>query len=144
MSKFILRSDPVNRASVLASMVSFFGELPQGQEWSVEVKKLKKDRSDLQNNALWGVAYPVIEAETGNEAEDMHTYFCGEFFGWTETLIFGRRKVKPRRTTTRDEHGKRDVIPTDKFCEFYAYIQRRCAQIGVYVPDPDPALRGRG
>lgn len=137
MSDFILRKGAI-RLGILASLISFLNGLGQDEEWQVTIKKHKKSRSDTQNAALWGVAYATLERETGNDPEDLHAYFCGEFFGWSETEVMGRRKVKPRRTTTRDESGKRDVVAWDVFCDFYATIQRRAAAIGVYVPDPDP------
>jgi hypothetical protein len=140
MSQFILRKGTA-RLGILASLTKFLADLSPDTEWSVKVEKHKKDRTESQNNALWAVAYPAIERESGNDPEDLHTYFCGEFFGWRETLVMGKKKVKPRRTTTRDENGKRDVIPWDQFCDFYNMIQRRSAEIGIYVPDPDPNYR---
>lgn len=142
MSQFILRKGTA-RLGILASLIGFLNDLSPDMEWSVKIEKHKKDRSDPQNNALWGVAYPVLERESGNDPEDLHTYFCGEFFGWREIEVMGKKKVNPRRTTTRDENGKRDVIPTDQFTEFYAFIQRRAAQIGIYVPDPDREAMSR-
>src|SRR3546814_20650579 len=90
-----------------------------------------------QNNALWGVAYKAIEEATGNDPKDLHEYFCGEFWGWVESTVLGRRKVKPRRTTTRDENGRANKVKADEFARFYEFIQRRMAENGVYVPDPD-------
>jgi hypothetical protein len=64
---------------------------------------------------------------------------CEKFFGTKEIL----GSTKPIRTTTTDESGKRDVIPMDKFQEFYAMAQRIGAELGVYVPDPDRSKRTR-
>lgn len=50
----------------------------------------------------------------------------------------GRIKMKPFRTTTRDDKGKRDVISTLEMADFYAFIQRKSAENGFDVPDPDP------
>lgn len=103
------------------------------------ISKPKKERSDLQNRALWGCAYKTLHEATGNDPEDLHTYFCGEFFSWVEFDVMGQTRKRPFRTTTRDENGKRNVISTHQLSDFYAFIQRRSSEtIGVYVPDPDP------
>lgn len=128
-----------NRESAINRLVRFLSALPEGKPWALSVKQVKRQRSDPQNNALWGVAYKVLHEETGNDPENLHEYFCGEHFGWVEFEVMGKRKLKPRRTTTTDENGKRDVLPWDQFGDFYAFIQRRAAEtVGVYVPDPDP------
>lgn len=108
-------------------------------EWACS--QWKEPRSDPQNNALWGVAYKAIEEATGNAPQDLHEYFCGEFWGWVESTVMGRRKIKPRRTTTRDENGRASKVKADEFAKFYDFIQRRMAENGVYVPDPDPQWR---
>lgn len=112
--------------------------LDRAKAWRVTAEEHKRRRSDSQNSALWGVAYKVLRDETGNDPEDMHRYFCGEFYGWVEYEIFGQTRKKPRRTTTTDENGKRNVISTTDFMDFYAFIQQRAAEtVGVYVPDPN-------
>ena len=119
-----------------AALLDFIERLPMARKWKVVVSLYRKTRSNAQNNALWGVAYPTIRESTGNEAEDLHTTFCGEYFGWVDYVVMGHRRKRPRRTTTTDENGKRDVISTADFMDFYANVQRISAEFGVYVPDP--------
>lgn len=99
-------------------------------------------RSSKQNAALFGVAYPPIMEHMGlrGEAErkEIHEYFCGEYWGWKEKVIFGKKKHTPKRTTTRNEEGKRDLISKPDMCDFYAFVQHKGAESGVFVPDPDP------
>lgn len=122
-----------------ASLIEFLSNLPQDKEFQVSISGVKKERSDLQNRALWGCAYKTLRDATGNDPDDLHTYFCGEYFGWTEYEVMGALRKRPRRTTTKDEDGKRDVISTIHLSDFYAFIQQRSAEtVGVYVPDPDP------
>lgn len=123
----------------LAGLFRFLSLLDVTKAWRITIGPVKKERSDLQNRALWGCAYKALYDATGNDPEDLHEYFCGEYFGWKETRILSRRRLKPKRSTTRDENGKRDVISTRDLSDFYAFIQRRAAEtVGVYVPDPDP------
>lgn len=118
--------------------------LPSEKAWRFKWKAAKPERSEKQNAALWGCAYKYLEKETGNDPYGMHEYFCGEFFGWVEKVIFGRRKLKPRRTTTTDDDGNTDVISTLQFMQFYEFIQRKMAmEQGYDVPDPDPNWKER-
>lgn len=104
-----------------------------------ECKRWTKPRSDPQNRALWGVAYPAIRNETGqDDLEQMHRDFCGDFFGWVDFEFMGHRRRRPRRTTTTDEDGRKQKVSTDEFARFYEFVQRRAAEFGIYVPDPEP------
>lgn len=132
---FILRRGIRN----FASLIGFLSALPTDKEFQVTIGSVKKERSDLQNKALWGCAYKTLRDATGNDPEDLHAYFCGEFFSWVEYDVMGQKRRRPFRTTTRDENGKRDVISTLQLSEFYSFIQQRAAEtVDVYVPDPDP------
>lgn len=132
---FTLRRGPRS----FTTLFEFLSNLATDKTWNVTIEEAKKERSDLQNRALWGCAYRTLRDATGNDPEDLHTYFCGEYFGWTEYEVMGRKRLKPKRTTTRREDGSRDVISTIHLSDFYAFIQQRSAEtVGVYVPDPDP------
>lgn len=98
----------------------------------------KPEKTDLQTRALFGCAYKALMEQTGNDKDDLHTYFCGEFFSWVEHEVMGRKKLKPRRTTTRNEAGERDPLNTTDMAEFYDFVQRRAGMNGFDVPDPDP------
>lgn len=132
---FILRRGVRN----FTKLMTFLSVLDVTKEFQVTIGPVKKERSDLQNRALWGCAYKTLRDATGNDPDDLHTYFCGEYFGWVEYDVLGQTRKRPRRSTTKDEHGKRDVISTIHLQDFYGFIQQRAAEtVGVYVPDPDP------
>jgi hypothetical protein len=140
VSAIILRKDstPEQRMSLVER---FIAALPTDKAWKVEVSRYRKARSDQQNNALWGVAYKAIRDETGNDFHALHDYFCGEFFGWVDAEVMGMTKRRPLRTTTRDSERKRSVLSTVEFMDFYAFVQRRAAEVaGVYVPDPNEVM----
>jgi hypothetical protein len=137
--KFLLDPKDKRRDAILANVLAFIAALPVTKPWSIEVKRYVKERTNLQNKALWGCAYKALHEASGNDPEDLHTYFCGEFWSWVEVDVMGQTKRKPFRTTTHDENGKRDVIETVELAKFYEFIQRRAIEAaGVYVPDPDP------
>lgn len=132
---FILQRGPRSFTKLMA----FLSSLDVTKEWQVTIGSVKKERSDLQNRALWGCAYKTLRDATGNDPEDLHTYFCGEYFSWVEYEVMGQKRKRPFRTTTKDENGKRNVITTRQLQDFYSFIQTRSAEtVGVFVPDPDP------
>lgn len=135
---------PINREPAVRALVARLLSYEPGKPLAVSFRRLAKERSLDQNAALWGVAYPpLMEAmglEGDREKNELHEFWCGEYFGWGERNYFGRRKLYPIRTTTRNEHGERDLISTLDMMAFYNFIQRRAAENGVEVPDPDPAM----
>lgn len=109
----------------------------------VECKPWKKTRSNAQNALLFGVIYPPIAEAMGYEVDGdngIHAFMCGTHFGWVD------RKVPktpnnpqgvasfPRRTTTRNEDGKRDVLKTGEFSKFLDTVDRIAAKAGIFVP----------
>lgn len=137
MNRFVLW--PESRERITANLVRFVGQLPAGKAWEVTVKPYAKDRSQAQNRALFGLAYPILAESTGHTVPELHEYFCGDYFGWVEVEIFGETHKRPIRTTTTDEQGKREVIKAKDFAGFFAHVQRRAAESGVYIPDPQVA-----
>lgn len=112
--------------------------------YEITINELLKEYNDEQRGALWGVAYKILSDETGNDMEDLHLYFCGEYFGWKTVNVMGNPRKTPLRTTTRGENGKRDVISTIDLAKLYEFIQQRSAQtVGVVIPDPDPDWKKR-
>lgn len=113
--------------------------------WKVEVSESKRTRSDIQNAYLWAVPNKMISEVTGYEATEVHEYLCGQHWGWKDKRVpktphnpKGIESV-PRRTTTRNEEGKRDVLKTKAFSDYVDFVQRFAAQkLDLVIPDPDP------
>jgi len=138
MTDFHLRKDQ-DWDGTLSLMLQHVSRLDHSKDHTISVERTKRERSDPQNKALWGVAYKALREQTGNDPEDLHTYFCGKYFGWQEYEVMGELRKRPIRTTTKNEQGKRDVIDRATLSDFYAFIQQHAAEtIGAYVPDPDP------
>lgn len=125
----------------LARVVAFISALPTNKPWRVRIDEYKGDRTDRQNAALFGVAYPPLCKYLNCLDEDLHDVMCQKFFG-VKTILGVQ---KPLRTTTRGVDGKRDVIDFEKFSNFYAMVQQVGAELPdpVWVPDPDRSLRTR-
>lgn len=136
--KYTLNANGPERDQVRANVHAFIDRLSPTKSWRIEVKEVRKERTPPQNAALWGLAYPRLTEATGYTAEELHHEFCGRFFGWNVVTVFGQQRRRPRRTTTTNEQGERDVLGTRDFAEFYNLVQRIAAEAGIDVPDPDP------
>ena len=112
----------------------------------VDCKAWKKSRSSQQNRLLFGIVYPPIAEHTGYEVggdgkgNGIHEWMCGTYFGWvdkkvpkTPNNLSGIESV-PFRTTTRNEHGKRNVLKADAFSKFLDHVDRMAAKAGIFVP----------
>lgn len=138
--------------------------VPKGQPWPVHISPIvheierqaerhkvkvvvqmdRADRSEEQNAALFGVAYPPIMEHTGYRKDELHEVFCRAYFGEVEHEIAGRKITRPKRTTTTNELGHRDVISKLDFARFYEFVQQVAAEHwNVFVPDPDKHWRER-
>lgn len=123
-----------NRESLADRLREFVMNALPGKQLRVEVCEYRRRRSDDQNRALWGVAYRTLSEATGNDSEDLHTYFLGEWAGWEVIQVMGQTRRVPKRRSSK--------LTTVEFSDFYAFIQQRSAEtVGVYVPDPDQHWR---
>lgn len=129
----------VEESRNLARLVAFLSALPKQKAWRVRIDELKGDRTEHQNNALFGVAYPPLCKSLGCFPDELHEIMCERFFGTKEVM----GKTFPIRSTTKDEQGNRDVIDWERFSEFYAMVQQVGGEHGVWIPDPNRALRSR-
>lgn len=126
---FILHKD-ASREMVLANLVRFLHALPSTKAWKVEVAQHAKRRSDVQNAYLWGVVYPAFTSVLpGWDAEDVHEYLLGEHFGWERIEGMGRVRLKPVRRSSK--------LSVTEFADYVDFCQRKGAEHGIYVPDPD-------
>lgn len=129
---------PDDRDRILSNLLAFIDRLPDSKSWRITIDLARKGRSDQQNRALFGVAYPILADATGYTVDELHAAFCRKFFGTTCREIAGIVIERPVRTTTTNEQGKRELMLAEQFSAFYAMVQRDAAEIGVDVPDPDP------
>jgi hypothetical protein len=83
-------------------------------------------RSDAQNRALWGVAYPLIADKTGMAKEEVHDACKAEYFMAQGGIKSG---AKPISTSGMD------VV---EFMRYFEWIQVWAAEfLGVVIPDPE-------
>ena len=120
------------RPAALARITRLVQGLDLKKRWLVTVAEHRPRRSDPQNRYLWGVVYPtILKAGTleGWTADDIHDYLLGEHFGWETVEGFGKKRLRPLRRSSK--------LNKQEFSDFVAFIQRRMAEHGIYVPDPN-------
>lgn len=137
--RYILHKNDDSRDQVKANLHAFIDRLPSDKAWQCVIDAYHKPRTTKQRKALFSAAYgPIMEfmgLQGTEDKNELHRFFCREFFGEREDA-FGR--MVPIRTTTRNERGEREEITTVVALEMYAFIQRRAAEQGIDVADPDP------
>lgn len=131
---------PIGERS-LTRIVAVLSALAKDVEWVITIAKRKKERTDDQNSALWGVGYKALSEFTGHAPAELHDHFLRAYFGEVEYEVLGKVYTKPSRTTTTKEDGKRSLLSTVEFKRFYEFLQAQGSEMGCWVPDPDPRWR---
>ena len=136
-STFVLERE--NRARTIAKLATFLESCLPGKRLRVTVEQYRRRRSDPQNSYLWAAVYPTIIRAGGEELggwtpEDLHEYFLGNWAGWETLEGFGKKRLRPMRRSS--------TLTTVEFNDFVASIQRKCAEHGWYVPDPNEEIEG--
>lgn len=120
-----------NRSAAVAKLGQFLMLAHPGKPLAVTVEVARKRRSDQQNAYWWGVVVATFcQHLEGWEPEDVHTYLCGEEFGWERIEGLGAARMKPLKRSSR--------LNTAEFAKLVATAQRIGAHHGIYIPDPDP------
>lgn len=100
----------------------------------VQCEPWKAPRTNPQNAYLWAAVYAPLVERCGFTAEEWHSYFCQLHFGTVQHVKpSGEIEMVPLRTTTRNEHGKRDVLKGKAFADFVTFVESECAKRGVFV-----------
>jgi hypothetical protein len=120
---------------------------PQRERWITFVRQQslpvdlscepwREPRSLASNKYLWKAVYEPLVERCGFSPELWHEHWCIEHFGGIEEVKpSGVIEIRPRRTTTRDENGKRDVLKGKAFADFVTFVESECAKRGVFVAE---------
>lgn len=100
----------------------------------VECRQWKKPRTLTANAYLWRYVYgPVVESLGFSEAE-WHEFMCIRVFGGVPYIrLDGTEGELPRRTTTKNERGERDVLKGPAFNDFLVQCEKYFAGKGVFI-----------
>lgn len=103
-------------------------------QYPIEIssREWKPKRSEQANRYLFGVVYAIISQETGNNVNDLHEFYLGEFFGWEEYEVLGRKRVRPRERSSKQVKSR--------FSEFLESVISHAASLGIVIPPPNHDL----
>lgn len=94
-----------------------------GEQVTLVVHNRRPKRSEAQNRYLWGVFYPLIAEETGEQdLERLHELFKSKFLAKGIVEVLGE-KVRLKKSSTE--------LSVSEFCEFIIAIQ---GHTGVVAP----------
>jgi hypothetical protein len=120
-----------DREIFLASLLRRLGALPE-RKWSITIEPYVKRRSTDQNSLLWKLYTDVLkqggEALRGWTVEEIHEYMLGEYHGWEEVTGFGRRKLRPKKRSSR--------LTTSEFSDYVEFVVMRSAEHGIVLQMP--------
>lgn len=107
-----------------------FIESHQDQKLVFEVRQYKRTRSLGLNAYHWAAVITPIADFMGESPEEAHRQLCGAYWGWVEKDLGGLIVRKPRRTTTTNEEGKRDVLNWEQMTNFVYFCKAKASDIG--------------
>lgn len=122
---------PAEGRTAMAQRIAAFIEsaLP-GKPLRVTVEEVRRRRSDEQNRYWWGVVVQTFcQHLEGWTPEDVHTYLCGEIWGWERIEGLGKARLRPVKRSSR--------LNKVEFAEMVARAQQIGAEHGIYIPDPN-------
>jgi hypothetical protein len=100
----------------------------------IKIKPYKKARSLSFNSFYWVSVVTPLADHCGESPKETHRLLCGEYFGWVMKEFNGRSRETPRRTTTENEDGERDVLPWDQMSNFVEHSRSIAGMMGVVIP----------
>lgn len=129
-----LPKEPTERRKIRAQRVAtYIGNLDPERDWELIVRPRKSARSLSQNAYLWSIYDYILR--TGGEQmggwtrDDLHEFFLITHFGSETRELFGRKRLKPLRRSSK--------LNKQEFTDFLETIFRFMAERGVYIPSPD-------
>lgn len=123
------------RAAAIQRVTRFLGTLTTDKAFRVSVEPHKPRRTLSQNALLWALYADVLrlggESMAGWDKDDLHTFFCGECFGWEKSAIFGRARMRPLHGTSK--------LNKQQMSDFVDFVVRFMAEQGVVLEMPGDA-----
>lgn len=114
-------------------VATYLASLDPDKDWELIVRPRKSTRSRSQNDYLWAIYDYILkhggEAMGGWTKDDLHEFFLITHFGSETKELFGRKRLKPLRRSSK--------LNKQEFSDFLETIFRFMAERGVYIPSPE-------
>lgn len=92
----------------------------------------KSRRTNTQNALLWSLYEDILrkggEALSGFTKDELHEFFLIDYFGSETKELFGRKKLKPLKRSSR--------LTKLEFADFVDHIVRKMAEQGIVLQLP--------
>ena len=96
----------------------------EGQKVEVDIKKLRSQRSNNQNNYYFGCVLDILSKETGYEIDEMHEIMKYKF-------------LKQNRKTGMEYVKSTSKLSTSEFEDYLEKIRRWASiELSIFIPDP--------
>ena len=127
MKRFVIhKQDAIRRENAL----QFINALDPNKKWAIEIKEYRRKRSNEQNRYIHAVPLMLISEFVGETVEEMKEYLCGEFTGWEDYTVMGRKKQRPVKTTSQ--------MNTKEMTDFIEWMQWfGSSTLNLYIPSPN-------
>lgn len=127
MKRFVIhKQDSLRRENCR----QYIDELDPNRKWKVEITEYRKQRSTEQNAFLHGVPLKILSDHTGYTLDEIREYLAGEFMGWEEYEVFGKKKVRPIKSSSQ--------MDTSEMTKFIEYIQWWASStLNIRIPSPN-------
>jgi hypothetical protein len=132
VAKLLKQQIDIAKNGSIVRAVALLSSLSKEHGVRLTIEEAKSRRSDQQNKYLWGVCYATMlkVLPEGWIADDLHEFWLGEFYGWDILEGLGRKRMKPKRRSSR--------LSTVEFAAYVAFLQQQAAErLGVYIADPE-------
>jgi hypothetical protein len=127
MKRFIIHhNDAIRRENAR----QYIDGLDPNRKWRIEIAEYRQRRSLDQNAYIHAVPLKIISEHTGYSMDEIKEYLCGEFTGWEEHEVFGKKKVRPRLTTSQ--------MNTKQMTDFIEWMQWFASStLNLRIPSPN-------
>ncbi len=114
-------------------LLDFLAQLEPTKRYEVTIEEYKKHRSLGLNAYYWANVNAPLADHCGESPDRMHEVLCGDFWGWEEKEFRGITFKRPRRTTTTNGQGERDVLSGEAMRAFVQHCEAVAAEMGVRI-----------
>jgi hypothetical protein len=117
----------LHNVTEIGALYEYMQRLPLDKcAYDVEIKKKTKRRTIPQNRLYW-LYLTAIATETGNDRDDLHSYFAGKYLS-ARSVNLGGSQTQVRGTTTD--------LDTKAFTEYIDRIMRDAGDMGIVLISP--------